>query len=160
MHILLKCQILRRCQRHLRRSDTLYRRVIRQVDKQHRTVKGACLPETLDKEIRLLERDSHCSEYNREILIFSKHLCLSCDLCRKLGMRQTGCGEDRQFLSADQSVQSIDCGHSCLNKLFRIASRRRVHRQTVDIHPGIRQDLRSVIYRAAQSVEHTAKHIR
>ena len=67
-----------------------------------------------------LESDTHGSKYNGELLVFSANLRLSRDLCRKLCMRKTGCGEDRKFLSTYQGVQSVNSGYTGLDKLLRI----------------------------------------
>ena len=159
MHLFLKSKILCRGQRHPGRSDTLDGRVIGQVDEQHGAVKGSCLPETLDKEVGLFKGDSHCREYNGKVLIRPQHLRLSRDLRGKLGVGQARCGEDRQLLSPDQCVQPVNGGHAGLDKLLGIAPGSRVHGQAVDIHARVRQDLRSLVDRAAQTIEHTAQHI-
>ena len=159
MHVFLKGQILCRRQRHLRRCDTFDGRVVRQVYKQDCPVKGSRLAKALDEKVGLLKSNSHCREHNGKVLVFSQHLRLSCDLCRKLGMRQTGCGEDWQLLSADQGVQPVDGRHPGLNKFLRVTPRRRVHGKTVDVHSGLRQDLRSVVYGPSQPVKNASQHI-
>ena len=159
MHILLKCQIFRRGQRHLRRCDTLNGRVICQVDKEDGTVNGTCLLKTLDKEVGLLEGNTQRSKYNGKVFICSQNLRLSCDLRRQVSMGQTGSREDRQLLSADQCVQSVDGGNTGLDKLLRIASCRRIHGQTVDVHAGIRQNRRAVVNGIAKAVKDTSQHI-
>ena len=159
VHILFKRKVLCRCQRHLRRCDTLDGRIVCKIDEQDGTVESSCLAETLYEKVGFLKCDTHCCKYNGEVLILSKHLCLSSDLCGKLCMGKTGCREDRQFLTANQCVQSVDSGHAGLDKLFRIASGRRVHGQTVDIHARFRQDLRSIVNRTTQTVENAAQHI-
>ena len=74
-------------------------------------------------------------------------------------MRQAGRGENRQFLSADQSIQSVDGRDTGLNKFLRVSAGCRVHRQTVDVAPFIRNDLRAAVNRVAQSVEDAGEHI-
>ena len=37
----------------------------------------------------------YSGKYNREVLVCSANLRLSCDLSRKLSVRQTGTGEDQ-----------------------------------------------------------------
>ena len=74
-------------------------------------------------------------------------------------MGKTGCGEDRKFLSTYQSIQSVNSGYTSLDKLLRITSGCRIHRQSVDISSLFRKDLRAIIDRAAQSVKDTAQHI-
>ena len=74
-------------------------------------------------------------------------------------MRKPGCREDRQFLTADQCIQTIDRRNTRLDKLLRIASRRRVHRQTIDIAAFLRQDLRTAVDRIAQTIKDASQHI-
>ena len=74
-------------------------------------------------------------------------------------MRKTGCGEDRKFLPTYQGVQSVNSGYTGLDKLLRITSGCRIHRQAVDISSLFRKDLRTVINGTAQSVKDTAQHI-
>ena len=159
VHIFFKRQVLCCRQRHTGRGDTFYRRVIRQVDKQYGTVNGSCFLKGFYEEVGLFKCNTHCREYNGEVLVFAKYLCLSCDLRRQLIVRQTGTGEDRQLLSTYQCVQSVDGGHAGLDKLGRVYTGRRVHRQAVDISSLFRKDLRSVVNGASQSVKDTAQHI-
>ena len=74
-------------------------------------------------------------------------------------MRKTGCGEDRKFLPTYQGVQSVNSGYTGLDKLLRITSGCRIHRQAIDISSLFRKDLRTVINGTAQSVKDTAQHI-
>ena len=66
---------------------------------------------------------------------------------------------DINGLPTYQCVQSVDGRHACLDKLLRVYTSRRVHRQTVDISSFLRQDLRTVVDRTSQSVEYTSEHI-
>ena len=66
MHVLLKCQVLCCCQRHTRGSDTLYGRVVSQVDEHDASVDSACLTEALHEEVGLLEGDTHGGKHNGE----------------------------------------------------------------------------------------------
>ena len=74
-------------------------------------------------------------------------------------MGKTGCRENRQLLTTDQGVQSIDGRNTGLDKLLRIASRCRVHGQAVDIHTLLRQDVGTAVNGLAHAVKHTAEHI-
>ena len=159
VHIFFECQILGCRQCHTRCGNTLDGRVICQVDEQYRSVDGSCLFKGFYEKVGLFECNTHSGKYYGEFLIASAYLCLLCDLRCQVGMWKSGCREDWKLLSTYQCVQSIDGRHTGLDELFRIASGCRVHRQTVDITSFIRQDLRSVVDRAAQSVEDTSKHI-
>ena len=160
MHPFFKRKVLRRRQRHARRRDTFYRRIVGKIHKQYGTVDGSRLLKTLDKKIGFLKRNTHRGKNHRELFILSPHLCLTGNLCRQLRVGHTGRGKDRQLLPADQCIQSIDGGNPCLDKLLRITSRRRVHRQTVDIPAFFRQDLRTAVDGLSQTVKDTSQHIR
>ena len=159
MHVFFECKILCCRQRHTRCGNTLDCRVICQVDEQYRSVDGSCLFERFYEEVRLFECDTHSSKYYGEFLIASAYLCLLCNLCCQVGMWKSGCREDWKFLPTNQCVQSVNSRYTGLNKLFRIASGCRIHRKSVDVTSFIRQNLRSSVDWAAQSVEDTSKHI-
>ena len=91
MHVLLKGQILGRSESHTGRCDTLYRRVIGQVNKHYAPVDSPCLPETLHKKVGFLKGDAHCRKYYSKRLIGAAHLSLTGNLSRKVSMRKTGC---------------------------------------------------------------------
>ena len=107
----------------------------------------------------LLEGDAHGGKYYRELLIFTANLCLSCNLGCQVVMRHTGGREDRKLLAADQGVQTINGRYAGLNKLLRIASGCRVHRQAVDIPSFVRKNLRAAVDWTSQTVKDTAQHI-
>ena len=75
-------------------------------------------------------------------------------------MRKTGRREDRQLLAPNQRIQSVDGGDACLDELRRVLSGRRIHRQSVDVHPFFRKNLRPAVDGAPHAVENTAQHIR
>ena len=109
MHVFLKGQIFRQSQRYLRGDQTLYHRVIGQVDK-HRHMGGysALLKSTAEK-FRHIMLDSHRSKYDCKLLvrIISQGRLLH-DLSCQLIVRQPIARKDRQLLTADQSHQTID----------------------------------------------------
>ena len=159
MHIFLKSQIFRCGQGHTRCGNTFDRRVIGQIDKQYRTVNRTGFLKAFNEEVGFFKSNTHGGKNNGKVFICSENLGLPCNLGCQLGMGQTGCRENRQLLSTNQRVQTIDCRHSRLNKFFRITAGRRIHRQTVNIHAGFRQNIRSIINRRSHTVKHTAKHI-
>ena len=159
MHVFFECKILGCRQRHSRCGNTFDRRVICQVDEQHRSVDGSCLFKGFYEEVRLFKCNTHSGKYYGEFLIASAYFCLFCDLRCQVGMWKSGCREDRQLLSTYQCVQSVNSRYTCLDKLFRIASGCRIHRKSVDVTSLIRQDLRASVDRATQSVKDTSQHI-
>ena len=84
MHLFFKGKILCCCKRHLRSCDTFDRRIICKVNKQNCSVKRSCFHE----EVRLFKRNTHSGKHYGKVFICSKHLSLSCDLSRKLRVRQ------------------------------------------------------------------------
>ena len=66
MHILFKGKVLRRRQRHPRRCDTFYRRIIGKVHKHYRSVDSSRILKALHKIIGFLKSDPHSREYNRK----------------------------------------------------------------------------------------------
>ena len=159
VHVLFKCQVLCCCQSHTRSCDTLYGRVVSQVDEHNASVDSACLAEALHEEVCLLKGNTHGCKHNGEGLVGAAHLCLTRNLGSQVGVRKTGCRENRQLLAADQGVQTIYGGNASLDKLLRIASGCRVHRQAVDIHTLLRQDVGTAVNGLAHAVKHTAEHI-
>ena len=159
MHVFFKRQILGCGQCHTGSRDTFHGRVVCQVDKEDGTVDGTGFLKTLHEEVGLLEGNTHGCEYHGETLVFSADLRLPCDLRRQLRMGQTGHGEDRKLLTADQGVQSVDGGHPGLNKLVGVTSGCRVHGQAVDIHSLVRKDLGASVDGASHTVEDASQHI-
>ena len=159
MHIFFKCKELGSRQRHTRRRNTLDSRVIGKIDEEDCSIDRTRLAEGLNEEVRFFERNTHRSEDNGERIVRPDDLRLSRDLCREVGVRKTGSGENRQLLSADQCVQSVNGGDAGLNELGRILAGRRIHRQTVDVASLLRKDLRTVVDRTSQTVKDTAQHV-
>ena len=159
MHALLESQIFSGGQGHTGRGNSLYGRVVCQVQEKNRTVDGACFTEGLLEEVRFLEGNAHGGKYYGEFLILAADLCLTGNLSSQLGVGQTGSRENRQLLAPDQGVQAVDGGDTGLNELGRVLPGGGVHGQAVDIHPFIRDDFRSVIDDISHAVEDTAQHI-
>ena len=74
-------------------------------------------------------------------------------------MRQTGAGENRQLLTTDQGIQTVDGRDAGLDKLVGIVPGSRVHGQAVDIPMGLSQDGRAVIDGFTHAGEDAAQHI-
>ena len=159
VHPQIKSQVFRRCQRHTRGSDTLYRGVVCQIGEQHGTVDGAGAPEFVDKELGFFEGDADGGKHNGKVAFPIQHPGLTGDLRRQLGVRQTGAGKDGQLLPTDKGVQAINGGNAGLDKLVGIVAGGGIHGKAVDIPVFLRQNGRSVINGLAHAVEHTAQHI-
>jgi len=159
VHVLFKSKVLCCGKGHLRSGDTLYCRVVCQVDKEYGTVDSTGLFKGFDEVVGLLECNTHSGKYYGERLCRADYLSLTCNLSSQLRMRQTGCGEDRKLLSTNQGVQTVDSGYTGLDELFRICTGCRVHRKTVYVTAFLRKDFRTTIDRTAHTIEYTGKHI-
>ena len=90
MHTEIKCQIFRCSQRHTRGRDTLYRRIVRQIHEQHRSVDRTGTAEIGSEEFRFFMRNTDCRKDHREIALTASDLRLTRDLRREVCMGQTG----------------------------------------------------------------------
>ena len=73
-------------------------------------------------------------------------------------MGQTGAGEYRQLLTADQGVQSVDGADAGLDKFGRIVAGGRVHGLAVDVPVFVGDDIRAAVNGTAHAVEDAAQH--
>ena len=121
---------------HTRGGDTFYRRVVGQVDEHNGTGQRAGTVKVFHEEVGFFEGDTYRREYDGEAFAGTQYLCLTGNLRRQLGMGQAGAGEYRQFLAADQGVQSVDGADAGLNEFGRIVAGGRVHRPDVRRDPG------------------------
>src|SRR3989344_525668 len=116
MHVFCICQVLCSSKRHTRSCNTLNRRIICKVNKEHRTLDSTTSGEVIDKKLRFLKRNSHSSKHDRKInLTFARlpttrrrYTCLPGNLGRKLRMRKSRSGKDRELLSKNKRIHSID----------------------------------------------------
>ena len=75
-------------------------------------------------------------------------------------MRQTGTGEDRQFLTTNQCVQTVDSGNTCLNEFRRIFSCCGVQRCAVDVQTFFRDDVGTIVDGFTHTTEDTTQNVR
>ena len=81
MHVQIESQILCRGQGHLRCSDTLYRRVVRQIQEHNGTVDRTCSSEVGSEEVSFFVGDTNRCEYYSEVTsVISQYLRLTGDL--------------------------------------------------------------------------------
>ena len=102
MHIFLKGQVLSRRQCYLRCNQTLYNRIVRQIQIHNYMVGYTTFLEGTAEELRNIVLNAHGGEYDSEFLIavISQRRLLY-DLRRQLVMRKTVAGEDRKLLPAN-----------------------------------------------------------
>ena len=114
----VKCQIFRGCQRHLRRDQTLYNRIVRQVQIRDNVIRNAALFKRTSEEISDIVLNAHRRKDDRKFFVrIRAQGSLLYDLRSQLVMRQSVSGEDRQLLSSDQRGQSVDRGNTGLDKV-------------------------------------------
>ena len=161
MHVQIESQVFGRSQRHTRRSDTLYRRVVGQIHEHDSSVDRSCSAEVRGEKVRFLISDSDRRKDYREVSgIVTEDLCLTGNLCSQIRMGKSASRENWKFLSPDQRVQAIDGRYAGLNELRRVISGCRVHRKSVDVHLFLCDNLRSAVLGTPHSVEYTSQHLR
>ena len=143
---------------HTRGGDTFYRRVVGQVDEHNGTGQRAGAVKVFHEVVGFFEGDTYGREYNGEAFAGTQYLGLTGDLRSQLGMGQTGAGEYRQLLAADQGVQSVDGADAGLDEFGRIVAGSRVHGFAVDIPVFVGNDIRAAVDGTAHPVKHTAQH--
>ena len=79
------------------------------------------------EEISYVMLDTHCGEYDGEILIrAAAQRSLLYNLCGKLVVRKTVAGKDRQLLSTDQCGQSVNRRNSGADIVTRVFTSDRI----------------------------------
>ena len=109
MHVFFKCQVLCCCQSHTRSCDTLYGRVIGQVDEHGHMLGYAALLKGTAEEISHIVFNTHGAEHNGKFLvrIFSQGGLLH-NLGSQLVMGKTVSRKDGKLLSANQGGQPVN----------------------------------------------------
>ena len=127
MHMLLKGQIFRHGQRHLRSDETLHHRIVGQIQEHGHVVGHAALLKGMPEEVRHVMLDAHGGKNDGKLLIrVLAQRRLFYNLGGQLIMWQTVAGENRQLLSADQRCQSVDGGDSGVNIVSRVLTADRI----------------------------------
>ena len=160
MHFLLERQILGGGQRHARRRDTFHGGVVGQIGEEYRSVNGTRAAELAHEKFRFLERDTDSREHHREVrALVAQHFRLTGNLRGKVGMREAGAGENRQFLPANQRVQAVDSGDARLNKFVGVVAGGGVHGEAVNVAVLLREDVGAAVDRLSHAVEHAPEHV-
>ena len=97
VHTQVKCQVFRCGQRHTRRCNTFYCRVVGQVHEHDSSVDGASAPEVRCEEVRFFVGDTDGCKDDGEVAFATDNLGLTGDLRRQFRMGQTGARENRQL---------------------------------------------------------------
>ena len=159
MHILFKRKIFRSRESHTRCGNTLDGGIVCKVDKHHRALDCASLSEIADEKVRFFKSDAHRGKNHRELCVASDDFRLSCDLRRKLGVGHTRHREHGQFLTAHESVQTVDCTDARLNELVGIIARNGIDGLSVYVKFHFGDDGRAAVTRSAHTVENSSEHI-
>ena len=161
VHILFKCQIFCHGQCNLRRNQTFHDRIVCEVQKHGNVVCNTAFFKGSAEEICHIVFDAHCCEYDRKffIRIVSERSLLH-NLRRKLVMRKSVSGEDRQLLTADQGGQSVDCRNSGADIVSRVFPHDRIQRKSIDIPFQLCNDRTQIIDRLSDSIKCPSQHIR
>ena len=160
MHAFFKCQILCCGEGNLRCDQTLYNRVVCQVQVHNYVVRNTAFFESLAEEFCYVIFNTHSCENDRKFFIgIITKRSLFYDLSCQTVMWQTISGENRKLLSADQSGQTIDRGNTGTNVVTRIFTGNRVQRQTVYIDVCFRIDITQTIDRLSNTIEGTAEDV-
>ena len=127
MHIFFKCKVFSGGQRNLRGDQTLDDRIVGKVQEHCHMVCNTALLKGSAEEISYVMLDTHCGEYDGEILIrAAAKRSLLYDLCGKLVVRKTVAGKDRQLLSTDQCGQSVNRRNSGADIVTRVFTSDRI----------------------------------
>ncbi len=95
VHTQVKCQVFRCGQRHTRRCNTFYCRVVGQVHEHDSSVDGASAPEVRCEEVRFFVGDTDGCKDDGRLLSPPITFGLTGDLRRQFRMGQTGARENR-----------------------------------------------------------------
>lgn len=109
MHAFLECKVLGSCQCYLRSDQTLYNRVVCQVQEHNNVVRYTAFLQGPAEELCYVVFNTHSGKYDCKLLIRISKGCLLYDLCCQLVVRKSVSGEDRQLLSTNQGGQTVDC---------------------------------------------------
>ena len=102
MHAFLECKVLGSCQCYLRGDQTLYNRVVCQVQEHNNVIGYTAFLEGSAEELCYVVFNTHSGKYDCKLLIGISKGCLLYDLCCQLVVRKSVSGEDRQLLATNQ----------------------------------------------------------
>jgi len=162
MHAFFEGEVLGETECHSRNGDSLDDWVGGGVDEKGGFFDGSCFFKFSLEKHRFLEGDAHRTEHDGEITAFSvlvENFCVSGDLDGEFGVRESGSGENREFLPADERVHEIDRGNSGLNEVGWKFAGVRVDRHSGDVHGFFGENFGSAVDRFSRSVENSSEHV-
>ena len=162
MHAFLKCKILGSCQCYLRCDQTLYDRVVCQVQEHDNVVRYTAFLKGPAEEFCNIVFNTHSGKYDCKLFIgIISQRCLLYDLCCQLVVRKSVSGEDRKLLTTDQGGQTVNCRNTGMDIVSWIFTGNRVQRQAVDVSVLPQRKIGpSTVDRFSDTVEGTSKDFR
>src|SRR5450830_1848531 len=134
-------------------------RIICQVHEQNRLVDCTTLAKIRYKIVGFLECDAHRAKNDGELVSSGKHPSLPGNMRGDLGVRKTTARKDRQLLTPNKSIESVDCRNASLYELVGIVARIRIHGIAIDVQHFLRENRSNSIDRCSESVEHPAHDV-
>ncbi len=161
MHITLKRQILRHRKRHLRRNQTLYHRVIGQIQEHTHMVRHAALLKSLAEKLRNIMLDAHRPKHHGKILIRPVPKGrLFHNLRRQLVMGKPVPRKNRKLLPPNQRGQPVNGRDSRPDIIPWILPADRIQRQAVHVSLLGRPNRPKPVNRHPDAVKRTPQHFR
>ena len=157
MHAFLECKVLGSCQRYLRSDQTLYNRVICQVQEHNNVVRYTAFLEGPAEELCYVVFNTHSDKYDCELFIRISQGCLLYDLCCQLVVRKSVSGENRQLLSTNQGGQTVDCRDTGMDIVSWVFTGNRVQRQAVDVSSYLCVNRSHAVDRFSDTVKGTSQ---
>lgn len=146
------------------------RRIIGQVQEQRDPLHTTILLEITSEETARLQIHTHGTKDNAEILLMVvmralvlllllHQPCLSTNLRRNLVVRQTGGGEDGDFLATRDGVHGVDGGDAGGDHFFGVLAGIRVDGGAVDVEVVFGEHFWSFVDWTTAAVEDAAQHV-
>ena len=159
LHAQVERHVLRGGQTETRGEGTLDGGVVGEVQEDHGVLQSAGPLELLHEHLLLFVGDTHGDEHDGELLVLSADLRLPGDLKSDLVVRETGLGEDRQLLTPDQGVHSIDGGDTGLDEIRRAVPCPGVDGRSDDVELFLGHDPGTAVQGLSGSGEDPAEHV-
>ncbi len=160
MELALEREVLGGRQREARRQQPLDRRIIGQVDEQHRAVELPAVLERTSEEAGFTVGDAHGGEDDHEgFLLVVRHPGLGGDASGELSGGEPEPGEDGELLAADEGVHPIDRRHTGLDEFRRVFPSGRVDRKPVHVPERLRHDGGTSVDRHPRAIEHAPQQV-
>ena len=159
MHIALESEIFRTSQRHTGCRYTFDCGVVCEVGKKNRSFYRTRPTEIADKVFRFFERNTYRAENDGEFFVAAENFCLSRYLRGKFRMGKTAHRKYREFLTSDQSIESVYRRNTRLNKLVGVVAGGGVDGFAVDVEALFGDNGRAAVTGTSHTVKNSAQHV-